>query len=110
VCCGRLYSPVKRLAFQRLVRLNCVLGFKGQGTQRRSFAMKHKCPICKAETDSEVHADFPFCSERCRMRDLGNWASEKYRVSEPIFDEEEAIEGERKTILLDLDKSDDHES
>ncbi len=72
--------------------------------------MKHKCPICKAETDSAVHADFPFCSQRCRMRDLGNWATEKYVVSDPIFDEEDAAEGGRKTILLDLDKTDDNES
>lgn len=73
-------------------------------------SMKHRCPICKGETDSEVDRDFPFCSERCRMQDLGNWASEKYVVSDPIFDEEEATEGERKTILLDLDKADDNES
>lgn len=33
-----------------------------------------------------MHADFPFCSKRCRDRDLGNWASEKYVVSEPVFD------------------------
>jgi uncharacterized protein len=72
--------------------------------------MKHKCPICKTETDSTVHADFPFCSERCRMQDLGNWASEKYAVSEPIFDEEDSAEGKHKTILLDLDKHDDNES
>jgi endogenous inhibitor of DNA gyrase (YacG/DUF329 family) len=64
--------------------------------------MKHICPICKAETDSAVHADFPFCSERCRDRDLGNWASEKYVVSDPIFDEEAIVQGERKTIILDL--------
>ena len=66
--------------------------------------MKHKCPICKAATDSSEHADFPFCSERCRLRDLGNWASEKYVVSEPIFneDEEEAPEVGSKTIILDL--------
>ncbi len=44
------------------------------------------------------------------MQDLGNWASEKYVVSEPIFDEEEGVEGERKTILLDLDKPDANES
>jgi len=72
--------------------------------------MKHRCPICKAETDSAVHAEFPFCSERCRERDLGNWASEKYVVSEPIFDEEEPSEGERKTIILDLDNSHDRDS
>ena len=72
--------------------------------------MKHRCPICKAETDSAVHANFPFCSERCRLQDLGNWASEKYIVSEPIFDEEDAGEGERKTIVLDLEKSNDRDS
>ena len=65
--------------------------------------MKHKCPICKAETDSAVYADFPFCSERCRERDLGNWASEKYVVSEPIFTEEDIVEGEGNSIVLKLD-------
>ncbi len=72
--------------------------------------MKHRCPICKAEADSAVHADFPFCSERCRMQDLGNWASEKYVVSDTIFDEEDAAEGGRKTMLRDLDDADDNES
>ena len=57
-----------------------------------------------------MHKDFPFCSERCRIKDLGNWASEKYVVCDAIFDEEETAEGERKTILLDLDKPDDRES
>ena len=66
--------------------------------------MKHKCPICKAETDSTVHADFPFCSERCRERDLGNWASERYVVSEPVFTEEHTGEGEGTTMVLPLDK------
>ena len=28
--------------------------------------------------------DLPFCSERCRLIDLGNWASEKYVISTPI--------------------------
>jgi len=69
--------------------------------------MKHKCPICKIETDSTVHAEFPFCSKRCRDRDLGNWASEKYVVSEPIFDEEETSESQRKSVILDCGKTDD---
>ncbi len=72
--------------------------------------MKHKCPICKAETDSAVHADFPFCSERCRNRDLGNWASEKYVVSEPVFAEEEISEGQGKTIVLPLDTDLDNQN
>ncbi len=56
--------------------------------------MKHRCPICKKPTDSAEHADFPFCSERCRLLDLGAWASEKYVVSDPIFDEEELPKGD----------------
>lgn len=72
--------------------------------------MKHKCPICRVETDSAVHPEFPFCSKRCRERDLGNWASEKYVVSEPIFDEEEQTEGGRKAIILDIDKPHDSDS
>jgi endogenous inhibitor of DNA gyrase (YacG/DUF329 family) len=66
--------------------------------------MKHKCPICKTPTDSAEHSDFPFCSERCRLRDLGNWASEKYVVSDPIFNEdnEDVPEAGRDTIILDL--------
>jgi hypothetical protein len=51
--------------------------------------MRHRCPICKTPTDSETHPEFPFCSDRCRQRDLGNWATEKYVVSEPIFGEDD---------------------
>jgi endogenous inhibitor of DNA gyrase (YacG/DUF329 family) len=74
--------------------------------------MVYRCPICKAATDSEKHKDFPFCSERCRTRDLGNWASENYVVSDPIFDEEELEmpEENRKTIILDLNETDDAQS
>ena len=59
--------------------------------------MKHRCPICKTATDSQVHKEFPFCSERCRLADLGAWASEKYVVSDPVFDEAELEELDRET-------------
>jgi len=49
--------------------------------------MKRLCPVCKKPTDSATDADFPFCSERCRLLDLGNWSSEKYVISSPAFDE-----------------------
>jgi len=42
-----------------------------------------KCPICKKDVALDA-PDFPFCSERCRLIDLGNWASEKYVVSSPV--------------------------
>jgi uncharacterized protein len=48
--------------------------------------MEWRCPICKKPTsDAEPH--FPFCSERCKLLDLGNWASEKYKISKPVIDE-----------------------
>ena len=30
--------------------------------------------------------DFPFCSDRCRILDLGKWASGDYNISSPIQD------------------------
>ena len=32
--------------------------------------------------------EFPFCSERCRVIDLGKWASGGYVISEPVSDAE----------------------
>ncbi|MHB8540190.1 MAG: DNA gyrase inhibitor YacG [Candidatus Acidiferrales bacterium] len=49
--------------------------------------MEWHCPICRKATDSTKDNDFPFCSERCRSTDLGNWATEKYKVSEAATDE-----------------------
>ena len=45
-----------------------------------------KCPICKKEIKWEGNPFRPFCSERCRFIDLGNWASERYRM--PYRDQE----------------------
>lgn len=41
-----------------------------------------KCPICKKEV-AVGSPEFPFCSERCRLVDLGNWASGKYVIPGP---------------------------
>ena len=46
-----------------------------------------KCPICKKEVQPD-DPEAPFCSERCRIIDLGNWASEKYAISTPLRPEE----------------------
>ncbi|NOZ24850.1 MAG: DNA gyrase inhibitor YacG [Nitrospirae bacterium] len=42
--------------------------------------MKLRCPICKALTTWEENPWRPFCSERCKLIDLGTWASEEYRI------------------------------
>ncbi len=41
------------------------------------------CPICKKPVERSGE-DYPFCSERCRTVDLGNWAMEKYVISSPL--------------------------
>ncbi len=64
--------------------------------QECSRTMKWQCPICRKPTDSESSPDFPFCSERCRLTDLGNWASEKYKISEPVIDESTPDEPQQK--------------
>jgi len=61
---------------------------------RGERAMTFHCPICKRPINSETDKEFPFCSERCRLQDLGNWAAEKYKVSAPLMDESEAEESE----------------
>jgi hypothetical protein len=41
-----------------------------------------RCPICGK--DVQIDDPFmPFCSDRCRIIDLGNWASEKYVIFTP---------------------------
>jgi hypothetical protein len=39
------------------------------------------CPRCGAQVAWSSENRFrPFCSERCKMIDLGQWATEAYRV------------------------------
>ena len=41
------------------------------------------CPHCGAPAAfSAANMWRPFCSERCRLIDLGNWAAENYRMPE----------------------------
>jgi endogenous inhibitor of DNA gyrase (YacG/DUF329 family) len=52
-----------------------------------------KCPIChKPVNFGDPY--MPFCSERCRIIDLGNWAAEKYVISTPIIPDNESEEPE----------------
>jgi endogenous inhibitor of DNA gyrase (YacG/DUF329 family) len=54
----------------------------------RKRVLSLRCPTCKKlvlRTDPE----FPFCSDRCRLIDLGKWASGGYVISTPVTDPEE---------------------
>ena len=47
------------------------------------------CPTCKKVLRWTVENEFrPFCSERCRLIDLGAWADEKHTIAgERSFDD-----------------------
>jgi endogenous inhibitor of DNA gyrase (YacG/DUF329 family) len=39
------------------------------------------CPTCKKLAAYDTNNPFrPFCSQRCKMIDLGDWANENYRI------------------------------
>ncbi len=43
---------------------------------------KVRCPNCGLEVKWDVRSEFrPFCSERCKMIDLGAWASDGYSIA-----------------------------
>jgi uncharacterized protein len=46
-----------------------------------------KCPICRKPSE-RGNPDYPFCSERCRLIDLGKWSSEEYVISTPVRPED----------------------
>jgi uncharacterized protein len=47
-----------------------------------------KCPTCQREIDWSQSPYRPFCSERCRLIDLGAWLTEKHAIAgEPATDE-----------------------
>jgi uncharacterized protein len=60
----------------------------------RKRSVKLRCPICKKSVKSS-DPEFPFCSERCRIVDLGKWASGAYVVTSPARDTSEAVEEQR---------------
>lgn len=56
---------------------------------------QHKCPICNKPADQQTK-HFPFCRERCRTIDLGNWASEAYVAHSPVTEVDELLDAIRK--------------
>ena len=39
-----------------------------------------KCPTCRNECSWEDNSHRPFCSERCKLIDLGAWTEERFRI------------------------------
>lgn len=51
--------------------------------------MRITCPICKNETTWEENPWKPFCSERCKMIDLGKWVLEEYKIQGEKIEEKD---------------------
>jgi endogenous inhibitor of DNA gyrase (YacG/DUF329 family) len=43
-----------------------------------------RCPVCDAPVNLETTPTVPFCSDRCRLIDLGRWLDEGYALPEPL--------------------------
>ena len=50
-----------------------------------------KCPVCEAAVSIDPPpATFPFCSDRCKVIDLGKWLSGSYRIPDRATDDGDA--------------------
>ena len=76
----------------------------------RKKVVSLRCPTCRTIV---VRTDeyFPFCSDRCRVIDLGKWASGAYKISSPVLDpdllEESANEMNRSRLSRHEDEDPD---
>lgn len=59
--------------------------------------MKIKCPACKQKTEWQNNPYRPFCSERCKLIDLGEWASEKYKIEGRPDDNSSELPSEKES-------------
>lgn len=47
--------------------------------------MKVNCPTCQTQIEwSTQNEHRPFCSKRCQLIDLGEWADESHTISTPL--------------------------
>lgn len=49
-----------------------------------SALLQVKCPTCRKRGKWFTGKYGPFCSERCKLVDLGKWFAEEHAVTEPL--------------------------
>lgn len=66
---------------------------------RETEWIERACPICKKKfrlEKTKIHdrgqSYYPFCSQRCRLVDLGRWMNADYRFTAPSRVETEELE------------------
>jgi hypothetical protein len=62
--------------------------------------MHVKCPRCNTFVEWEGNNWRPFCSERCKLIDLGAWIKEEYKIEGERASEEDP----KKSIPSDFGK------
>jgi uncharacterized protein len=51
-----------------------------------------KCPTCRRPVEWSPESPYrPFCSDRCRLIDLGAWLTEQHKIPDETEAEDEAI-------------------
>lgn len=60
--------------------------------------MQIRCPICNKNTTLKENPWRPFCSQRCKLIDLGKWAGEEYKIFSK--DEEEFYSSLEKDTII----------
>ncbi len=62
--------------------------------------MKVNCPICSKAVEWNADSQYrPFCSKKCQMIDLGEWASEERKIAT-------AAEPKSSPTPMDIDEID----
>lgn len=63
------------------------------------------CPTCRKKFNYHESLYRPFCSEKCRLADLGRWLTESYSV--PV---EKLTEDEKETLERLITEKNDEEN
>lgn len=69
------------------------MGYAGAGDERTAYCVVTEtvrivpCPTCRKPVKwSSENRHRPFCSERCRLIDFGDWANERHRIPGEEFE------------------------
>jgi endogenous inhibitor of DNA gyrase (YacG/DUF329 family) len=65
---------------------------------REGQGPKHRCSWCERVYRRAESLDFPFCSSRCRLLDLGQWLDGAYAIHRPASEEDEALLASRADL------------
>lgn len=69
---------------------------------KKAKLLKVRCPVCQEFALWEGNPFRPFCGEGCKTKDLGNWATGRYRIAgDPVGPEDLDAAGGKKTSSED---------